>query len=141
MGMDAEFDQQDLDKLIPRVKKALQNAHDLTAKELWGNLMEFSPQDHGRLAGSWKLQRVGAMESTVGTSVEYALVQNDGSDPYMIYPRGAKALRFEIGGGVIYAKSVRHPGIQGTHYIEGSIAATESRIPEFIEMALAQEGL
>ena len=136
-----EFNRDDLDKLIPKVKKALQKSHDLTAQELWGNLMEFSPQDQGRLAGSWVLQRKGDMLSTVGTNVEYALVQNDGSDPYMIYPRQAKALRFPVAGGFIYAKSVMHPGIQGTHYIEGSIAATESRVPEFIEMALDQEEL
>jgi len=136
-----EINRDDLDKLIPKVKRALQKTHDLTAQELWGNLMEFSPQDHGRLAGSWVLQRKGKMESTIGTKVKYALVQNDGSDPYMIYPRQAKSLRFSVAGGFIFAKAVLHPGIQGTHYIEGSIAAAESRIPQFVQMALDQEGL
>lgn len=139
--MEFDITRNDLEKLIPKVKRALQEAHNLTALEVWGNLMEFSPQDHGRLAGSWKLAKKGALESVIGTTVEYAKVQNDGSDPYMIYPRQAQALRFKVDGQTIFAKSVLHPGIQGTHYIEGSIAAAESRVPEFVRMALDQEGL
>lgn len=139
--MEIDITRNDLEKLIPKVKRALQEAHNLTALEVWGNLMEFSPQDHGRLAGSWKLTKKGALESVIGTSVKYAKVQNDGSDPYMIYPRKRKALRFQVDGQTVFAKSVLHPGIQGTHYIEGSIAAAESRVPDFIRMALNQEGL
>lgn len=139
--MPLEITQNDLDKMIPRLRQALQRSHDYTALDLWGNLREFSPQDHGRLAGSWTLTKRGEMYSTVGTSVKYALVQNYGSDPYMIYPRQAKALRFEIDGEVIFAKAVLHPGIAPTYYIEGSIAKTNERIPEFVRIALDEEGL
>lgn len=139
--MPIEITQNDLDKMIPQFRRALQRSHDYTAQDLWGNLREFSPQDHGRLAGSWTLTKRGEMYSTVGTSVKYALVQSEGSDPYMIYPRVAKALRFEIDGDVIFAKEVLHPGIQGTKYIDGAISATNDRIAEFVEMALDEEGL
>lgn len=139
--MPIEITQNDLNDLIPRFKRVLQKSHDLTAQDVWGNLMEFSPQNHGRLAGSWQLQRKGDMYSTVGTNVAYALVQDQGSDPYMIYPRGAQALRFEIAGNVIYAKSVMHPGIQGTNYIEGAVSATNNRVNEFVAMSLEEEGL
>lgn len=139
--MPLEITQNDLDKMIPQLRRALQRSHDYTAQDLWGNLREFSPQDHGRLAGSWTLTKRGEMYSTVGTSVEYALVQSEGSDPYMIYPRAAKALRFVIDGDVIFAKAVLHPGIQGTKYIDGAISATSDRIAEFVEMALDEEGL
>lgn len=139
--MPLEITQNDLNKMIPQFRRALRRSHDLTALELWGNLQEFSPQDHGRLAGSWTLQKKGNMYSTVGTSVKYALVQNDGSDPYEIFPRTSSALRFSVGGSVIYAKRVRHPGIKGKKYIEKSTDATNERISEFVEMALDQEGL
>ncbi|MGP4041899.1 HK97 gp10 family phage protein [Gracilibacillus sp. D59] len=102
--------------------------------------MEFSPADNGRLAGSWQLQERG-QDFAVGTDVEYALAQNNGVDPFMIYPRKAQALRFKVNGQVIFAKEVLHPGFEGSHYIEGAISATESRIPEFVEMSLAEEGL
>lgn len=139
--MPAEITQNDLEKMGPQLKRALDRSHDLTALDVWGNIMDNSPQDHGRLAGSWQLQKKGNMQSTIGTNVKYALVQDEGSDPYEIFPRGANALRFEIGGSVIFAKSVLHPGIAGTQYIASSIAQTEPRISEFVGMALEEEGL
>lgn len=139
--MPLEITQNDLDKMIPQFRRALQRSHDYTAQDLWGNLREFSPQDTGRLAGSWTLQRRSDMYSTIGTNVKYALVQNDGSRPYDIFPRTAKALKFTIGGSVIFAKRVRHPGIKGKKYIEKSIDETNSRAREFVEMALDMEGL
>jgi|SRR5690606_7354104 len=139
--MPTEITRNDLDDLVPRLKNALRTAHDYVGQELWGNLRELSPQDHGRLAGSWTLQRLGDMHSLVGTNVVYAVIQNEGSDPFEIFPRNAKALRFEIDGNVIFAKRVSHPGIKGKKYIDESIEKTESRIGEFVEMALEQEGL
>ena len=139
--MPIEITQNDFDNMIPQLRRALQRSHDLTAQEVWGNLREYSPQDHGRLAGSWVLQRRGDMRSTVGTSVKYALVQNDGSRPYDIFPRSAKALRFVVDGAVIFAKRVHHPGIKGKQYIEKSIDEANQRISEFVEMALEEEGL
>lgn len=139
--MPIEITQNDFDNMIPQLRRALQRSHDLTAQEVWGNLREYSPQDHGRLAGSWVLQRQGNMRSTVGTSVKYALVQNDGSRPYDIFPRSAKALRFVVDGAVIFAKRVHHPGIKGKQYIEKSIDEANARISEFVEMALEEEGL
>lgn len=139
--MSIEITQNDLNNMIPQFRRALQRSHDLTAQEVWGNLREYSPQDHGKLAGSWVLQRQGNMRSTVGTSVKYALVQNDGVNPYDIFPRSAKALRFVVDGAVIFAKRVRHPGIKGKQYIEKSIDEANARISEFVEMALDEEGL
>lgn len=139
--MPAEITRNDFEKILPQLRRALRRSHDLTAQDVWGNIRENSPKDHGRLAGSWTLQRVSEMYSTVGTSVKYALVQNDGSDPYEIFPRNARALRFTVGGSVIFAKRVSHPGIRGKQYIEKSIEQTNARAREFVEIALEEEGL
>lgn len=139
--MPTDITRNDLDNMLPQFKRAMERSHDLTALDVWGNIMDNSPQDHGRLAGSWELNKMGGMHSTVSTGVKYALVQNDGSDPYEIFPRAGTALRFEIGGTVIFAKSVLHPGITGTKYIEGSIAQTENRVSEFVQIALDEQGL
>jgi hypothetical protein len=133
--------QSDLKKMIPKFKRALQRTHDLTTMDLLGNLQEYSPQETGRLAGSWRAQNKGFLHSVVGTNVKYALVHNDGSDPYMIYPRSKKVLRFKVDGQWVFAKEVLHPGINPTHYIDGAISATNKRIAEFVEMGLDSEGL
>src|SRR5690625_7720239 len=110
--MPLEITQNDLNKMLPRFRRALRRSHDLTAQYVWGNLREYSPQNHGRLARSWVLQRRGETYSTVATSVKYALVQNDGSDPYDISTRTGRALLFTIGGSVMLAKRLRQPRIQ-----------------------------
>lgn len=136
-----EINAEDLKELLPKFKKALNRSTNLFATDVWGNLMEFSPQDHGRLAGSWNIEQRGDTEYIIGTNVVYAKVQNDGRGPYVIYPKKAQALRFSVSGGVVFAKHVNHPGIKGKKYIEKSIEAAESRIDDFIKNALQREGL
>lgn len=40
----------------------------------------------------------------------------EGTDPHIITAKNAKALRFEIGGKVIFRKSVHHPGTKATRF-------------------------
>ncbi|MGX1514042.1 hypothetical protein [Streptomyces collinus] len=41
----------------------------------------------------------------------------DGTKPHIIVPRRAKALRFEAGGSVVFAKRVRHPGTKANNFL------------------------
>ncbi|WP_328638359.1 hypothetical protein [Streptomyces canus] len=41
----------------------------------------------------------------------------DGTRPHIIVPRRAKALRFEAGGGIVFAKRVRHPGTRANNFL------------------------
>lgn len=47
-------------------------------------------------------------------AVRYVL---DGTRPHIIRPRRAKALRFEVGGRVTYAKVVHHPGTAPNNFM------------------------
>ncbi|MEU8870435.1 hypothetical protein AB0D24_04580 [Streptomyces javensis] len=47
-------------------------------------------------------------------AVHYVL---NGTRPHLIRPRHAKALRFEVGGRVVYAKLVRHPGTRPNDFL------------------------
>lgn len=42
---------------------------------------------------------------------------NKGVPPHTILPRNARALRFETGGRVVYAKRVEHPGFAGDNWV------------------------
>jgi hypothetical protein len=47
-------------------------------------------------------------------AVRYVL---DGTRPHIIVPRRAKALRFEAGGSIVFAKRVRHPGTRPNNFL------------------------
>ncbi|MEZ3180814.1 hypothetical protein KYY02_19600 [Streptomyces pimonensis] len=47
-------------------------------------------------------------------AVHYVL---NGTRPHLIRPRRAKALRFEVGGRVVYTKLVRHPGTRANNFL------------------------
>lgn len=41
----------------------------------------------------------------------------DGTRPHIIRPRRAKALRFEVGGRVVFSKIVHHPGTRANNFL------------------------
>lgn len=41
----------------------------------------------------------------------------DGTRPHLIRPRRARALRFEVGGRVVFSKLVRHPGTRPNNFL------------------------
>ncbi|MFF1834244.1 hypothetical protein ACFVXE_08565 [Streptomyces sp. NPDC058231] len=45
----------------------------------------------------------------------------DGTRPHIIRPRRAKALRFEVGGRVVYAAYVRHPGTKPNNFLKRAL--------------------
>lgn len=126
-----------------KAAEAVQEAVKLTALDVWGNVRENSPVDHGRLAGSWQMQRLSALQYRVSTAVKYAAWVNDGTGIYgsgqPITPKRARSLVFEINGKTIFARSVK--GQRGKKYVEKSIHQTEQRKNEFVSMALAKAGL
>lgn len=130
----------DLDAVKAKIHQATSSAHRLLATEVWGNIREKAPQDHGRLAGSFHLSG-GDMESTIGSNVVYAAVQEEGRGPYRIWPRNGPRMTFQINGNWVSFEYIDHPGIPAQRYIERSIEAAEARIPTFVSQALRREGL
>lgn len=54
----------------------------------------------------------------VGADVKYARTHHDGTDPHVIRPRvEGRLLRFNVGGRVVYAKKVNHPGNKPNPYL------------------------
>lgn len=58
---------------------------------------------------------------TVGTDVEYAPFVHDGTRPHIIRPRRAQALRFAVGGRIVYARRVRHPGTRARPFLDRAL--------------------
>jgi hypothetical protein len=83
------------------------------------------PVDTGRLRASIRIEsrRTLALRSifTVGSDVYYAPFVNDGTRPHEIRPRRAQALRFVIGGRVVFAKVVHHPGTRPNPFLDRAL--------------------
>lgn len=58
---------------------------------------------------------------TIGSDVEYAAFVNDGTRPHIIRPRTKQALRFVIGGRVVFAKVVHHPGTRARPFLDKAL--------------------
>lgn len=87
-----------------------------------------TPVDTGRLRASnrGEVDAPGAWscEGRMVNPVAYALPVHEGTPPRVIRPRRAQALRFEAGGEIVFAASVRHPGTRGRPFLaEGAAAA------------------
>lgn len=84
-----------------------------------------APVDTGRLRSSGKIEYSGFFgfrpKAVVRFDVNYAEFVNDGTRPHIIRPKNAKALRFRVGGQVVYARVVHHPGTRGTRFLDRAL--------------------
>ncbi|WP_280329602.1 HK97 gp10 family phage protein [Nocardia wallacei] len=80
--------------------------------------------------------RTGALKRSIGHSVSrrgpvvrllvfararHARFIEEGTRPHVIRPRNARALRFEIGGRVVFAQRVNHPGTAARPFLRDAV--------------------
>lgn len=53
----------------------------------------------------------------VGSTARHAYYHHEGTKPHQILPENGRLLRFNVGGKVVYARRVSHPGTKGTKYL------------------------
>lgn len=58
---------------------------------------------------------------SVGSDLEYAGFVNDGTRPHQIRPRNAQVLRFNVGGRVVFARVVNHPGTKARPFLDRAL--------------------
>lgn len=64
----------------------------------------------------------------VEASAPQSLVLERGSRPHLIVPRRASALRFTVGGRVIFARSVNHPGTRPYNILRDGVRRAATRL-------------
>lgn len=82
-----------------------------------------TPVDSGKLLAANRYSRNNNVV-TIENTQDYAAPVHEGSRPHKIVPKKAKALKFNVGGRTIFAKSVWHPGTTANPFIEAGIFAT-----------------
>lgn len=151
--MELRHDLQGFDKL----QRAFMRAPDFVSRELYMfmNTMAFhmerevvlrTPKKSGNLQTSisGRAERVGAfgVQAVVATALNYALPVEFGSKPHDITPKNGKALAFMMGGGLMFAKKVHHPGSKGafmfTKALQANINNIEDDFARFVDRVLAK---
>lgn len=91
-----------------------------TTRALLNRSAILCPVDTGNLRAGGRMRIVvkgGAPMGIVEYVAKYAAAVNDGSGPHVIRPRRRKALKFEVNGQTVFAKSVRHPGTRAQPFL------------------------
>lgn len=110
---------------------------DADARQVVARAKILAPVDTGRLRASIRVERRSILglrnRWTIGSDVEYANMVHDGTKPHVIRPkrahtlrRGSRgvvkpALRFKVGGRVVYAKVVNHPGTKARPFLDRAL--------------------
>lgn len=78
----------------------------------------------------------GPDERVIATDDEIFAYQNDGTKPHTILPRQRRVLRFQAGGGTVFARRVRHPGTKAQHWTITIAARMQRRLADRIQQEL-----
>ena len=77
-------------------------------------------KDTGELTRRMEIQRRvirQGLEGRVGSPVRYAAAHHQGARPHVILPKKGKYLRFAVGGTIVFATRVNHPGNRPNPYL------------------------
>jgi len=135
------FSEEEFRQLAQEARGAINLAIKYMAEEVWGNIKKEAPVDHGRLAGSFELQRMGELQWKIFTNVEYALAVQTGSGIHgpegkliEIRPKNKKALFWP--GAQHPVKKVLHPGQKPNPYATRAMDKASTRTAEFAQRAI-----
>lgn len=98
----------------------------------------------GSVVASWQhavrfeISGSGPGERVISTDDEIFAYQNDGTEPHTILPRQKRLLRFQAGGGTVFARRVRHPGTKAQQWTISIAARMQRRLAERIQQELSR---
>lgn len=111
----------------------------LTEAALFGErtVVGFTPVRTGAARGSVKASRLGPLGWKIASSLIYIRPLEEGSRAHIIRPHG-RVLRFVTGGGVVYARSVNHPGTRPRRMFAQSVPRIQAQLVQIVARILAR---
>ena len=118
-------------RLGPRGLRFAKIAHNNMANNLVAEIKRTAPRKTGEYAASWRKGPSSARRVEVRTTKPklFEILEFVGSQPHVIRPVRAKALRFEQAGQVRFAKSVNHPGFPPIPHVRPALRKIERGFP------------
>ena len=77
--------------------------------------------EYGKMPNGELASNVGVTGSV--TQIGYAYFHHEGTMPHEIHPRFKRALKFTMGGFIVFARRVYHPGTRAVKYLTGPMRA------------------
>lgn len=101
-------------------------------RRIVNNAAQRAPVDTGNLrrmiAADPIVQTGFNVTGSVTSRANYSAFVHNGTDPHIIRPRNARALRFTSGGQVVFARYVNHPGTRARPFLWNAAAEEVSRL-------------
>lgn len=134
------------DKLIGKLntrdasmKRAIARWQDVAGGVLLRETQKEAPFKKGGVRRSLFAETRGTIIK-IGSNSPIAKFVNNGTGPHTIRPLGSgKALRFVIGGKVVFAKSVRHPGTKPNRFMQRALDNKRLFIKSLLSQFVKQE--
>lgn len=129
--MDASFELDGAD-LERQTRELLQARMESLQRRVANQARQDVPVKTGHLGRSIRegsVRFVGPLvvAGSVEATASYAAAVHEGSHPYVIRPRNASVLRFEVGGRTVFAKMVRHPGTKARPFLRNAALRVASQ--------------
>ena len=87
-----------------------------------------TPVKTGELRASLFSRQTSPYRMEIGATAPHAIPVHQGTRPHIIRPVRASVLRFEVGGKIVFARMVRHPGTRPNPFVKRTV----DRLVEFI---------
>ena len=130
-----ELDTSQIGKLGSMPREATPRALSYAAQDMTRFLQINSPVDHGLLR-QWFIDSLTDTEAHIKSPAEYAIYQDQGTRPYLIYPNKKKALFWE--GADHPVRMVAHPGVPAKYFVQNSFEQLQLLVPGYWMKALEE---
>lgn len=138
MELTLEIDTSNIGNLPSRWQQAKAQGLQESAETMTRFLMQNSPVDHGLLK-SWFIESIDEEQATIKSPAEYAIYQDQGTQPYLIQSRRPNGYLFWEGADHP-VQVVHHPGIRAKHFVQQSMDELAPLAPGYFLRAFEESG-
>lgn len=138
MELTLEIDTSNIGNLPSKWQQAKAQGLQESAETMTRFLMQNSPVDHGLLK-SWFIESIDEEQATIKSPAEYAIYQDQGTQPYLIQSRKPNGYLFWEGADHP-VQVVHHPGIRAKHFVQQSMDELAPLAPGYFLRAFEESG-